>query len=233
MPTEQEIINWYNKKHLEQKEKAWRPPSAYGIFLDHLKVQPHKKLLDVGCGTGFLLNEADRRNLETFGVDISEEGAKIARQNSPNSTITVSKAETLDLPDHHFDYITCIGVLEHFLDMKKGLAEMIRVAKNDATFCIVVPNSDWLIYQKQNRQGTDQLDINETLMTHDQWTAFFADAGLTIQAVHSDKWGKQFIDNFARRKPLLKNIYYRLLWYFMSIKYHYQFIFIMKSSLND
>ncbi|MBN2377106.1 MAG: class I SAM-dependent methyltransferase [Sedimentisphaerales bacterium] len=230
MPTENEIKNWYNKKHQEQKNDAWRPASAYRIFLDHLKVQPHKKLLDVGCGTGFLLKEADRRNLETFGVDISEEGVKIARQNSPNSTIAVSTAESLDLPDNHFDYITCIGVMEHFLDIKKGLAEMIRVAKKDATFCIVVPNSNWLIYKKQNQQGTDQFDINETLMTYEQWEAFFTDAGLTIQAVHPDKWGKKLIANFARRKPLLKNIYYRSLWYIMSIKHHYQFIFIMKNA---
>ena len=228
MVTEQEIKNWYNEKHLRLGEKAWRPLSEYSIFLEHLKAEPNKKLLDVGCGTGNTLRQADLRGLNTFGVDISEEGVKIAKQTSPNSTIVLGKAESLDFPDNYFDYIVCVGAMEHFLDMDKGISEMARVAKKDASFCIVVPNVDWLLYKKMGVPGTDQQDINENLLTLDKWKAFFSNHNFKIKSVYRDMWGKKLIEGFVRGKSISEKIYYKILWGFLPMKYNYQFIFILK-----
>jgi len=48
--------------------------------LDYLGAQKGRKLLDVGCGTGFLLLAAFKRGLKTYGIDISEEAIKIAKK---------------------------------------------------------------------------------------------------------------------------------------------------------
>jgi len=53
-------------------ENAWRTFEAYPFFLDYLNVKSGEKLLDIGCGTGYLLKATDQRGLQTYGVDISE-----------------------------------------------------------------------------------------------------------------------------------------------------------------
>ena len=98
MVSEKEIKDWYNQRHLIKGKNAWRPYEAYPRFLDYLNVKPRKKLLDIGCGTGYLLKDADKRGLKTYGVDISDEAAKIAREVTPNSKIIRGKGENLKFP---------------------------------------------------------------------------------------------------------------------------------------
>ncbi|MCJ7508538.1 MAG: class I SAM-dependent methyltransferase [candidate division Zixibacteria bacterium] len=144
MVSEREIKAWYDQRHLSSGENTWRPFEAYPIFLDYLDVKAGRKLLDIGCGTGYLLRAAHQKGLQTYGVDISSEGVRIAKKVSPDSQIIIGKGEDLRFPEDSFDYITCTGSLEHFLDMKKSIKEMIRVGKKDALFCIVVPNINFL-----------------------------------------------------------------------------------------
>ena len=225
--SEENIKDWYNKKHLTKGKNAWRPYEAYSIFLDYLNVKPGKKLLDVGCGTGYLLKESNRRGLKTYGQDISNEAIKIAKKVSLNSKILVGKGENLRFPRNHFDYITCLGALEHFLDMEKGINEMVRVAKKEALFCIVVPNINcgigWL-------RGTEQQDINENLLSLKQWKNFFRKQGFEILRVHQDKWFMNQIKVLSSANPLriMNRVIHKSIWKFLPLNYAYQFIFIMK-----
>lgn len=230
MVSEDEIARWYDQRHLSRKEQAWRPFSAYSVFLDYLRVNAGRKLLDVGCGTGFLLKHADSRGLDTYGVDISQEGVKIARRVSPDSSIRVGKGESLPFPDSYFDYVTCIGALEHFLDMDNGISEMVRVAKSGARFCIVVPNIDWIVYKMTGQKGTEQAEINEKLLSLVEWKGIFSKAGFIIDRLCRDKWGKKIMNTYASGKPLIKKIFYKTLWFLLPLKYEYQFVFIMALS---
>ncbi len=49
-------------------------------FLYYLKVKSGEMLLDIGCGKGELLNEANKLGLQTYGVDISEKAINIAKK---------------------------------------------------------------------------------------------------------------------------------------------------------
>jgi SAM-dependent methyltransferase len=230
MVNEREIKAWYDQRYLSFGEKAWRPFEAYPIFLDYLNVKPARKLLDVGCGTGNLLKAAAQRGLETYGVDISNEGVKIARKISPSSKITVGKGEDLKFPDNFFDYVTCIGSLEHFLDMEKGVKEMVRVAKDDALFCVVVPNINFLLWKIRGTKGTEQQDINENLLSLEQWKSIFIKEGLEILKIYQDKWLMKKTNIFSSLNPLgiVKRTIYKLMWIFLPLNYTFQFIFILR-----
>lgn len=228
MVSEKEIRNWYNQWYSTKGENAGRSDEAYPIFLDYLNVQPGKKILDISCGTGYLLKEASKRGLETYGVDISEEAVKIAKKVSPDSKIIVGKGEELKFPDNFFDYITCIGALEHFLDIKKGVKEMVRTGKDDALFCIVVPNVNYLLWKLKGVKGTQQQEINERLLSLKHWKQLFIEEGLEIRKIHQDKWFLRKTVIFSSTNPLgiIKRTIHKLVWIFLPLNYTYQFIFL-------
>jgi len=95
-----------------------------------------------------------------LGVDISDEAVKLAHRVAPESRVAVATGEALCFRDRSFDYVTCLGSLEHFLDMGQGLREMQRVAKPDALLCVMVPNSDFVgcasgaAWHRANRTST-------------------------------------------------------------------------------
>jgi ubiquinone/menaquinone biosynthesis C-methylase UbiE len=228
-PREDEIREWYDERHRRLGERAWRPPHAYALFLDYLDAVPGRRLLDVGCGTGYLLRAAEERGIETYGVDLSREGVKIARSIAPRSKIHVGRGEDLEFPDRFFDYVTCIGALEHFVDMGRGIREMVRVAKDGARFCVVVPNSNHLFW-KIGTRGTPQRDINERLLSLKEWGSIFTGEGLDISGVYQDRWFAEQISLFTSPNPLeiMKRALRKMLWGVLPLEFTYQFIFLMQ-----
>ncbi len=232
MPTEQQVKDWYNKRYASQGTNSMRPYEAYPKFLDYLTVAKGKKLLDIGCGTGFLLLEASKRGLKTFGLDISEEAVNIARSVSPDSVVSAGASESLKFEDSTFDYVYCLGALEHFLDINKAIQEMKRVAKPDATFCIMVPNCNFLFWKISGKLGTEQQDINERLLSLKEWQAIFSSNGLKTLKIYQDKWPARILKILASTNPLgiLKRTLIRIAWTFLPLNYTYQFVFVLRKA---
>lgn len=231
-PPETDIKAWYNRLYKAKGLRSMRPYETYPMFLDYLEVKKGKKLLDVGCGTGYLLLAASQKGLETFGVDISEEAVNIAVNVSPKSIIVAGKGEDLKFSDNTFDYVTCLGSLEHFLDMDKALQEMRRVANEHALFCIMVPNSDFIFWKISGKPGTSQQDINENLLSLKQWKRIFLKNGFRIFQIHQDKWPIQEVKVFSSLSPIgiTKRVAQKLIWVFLPLNFAYQFIFVLKKA---
>ena len=230
MVSENEIRDYYNQRHCSLGKNAWRPYQAYPIFLHYLNVKPGRKLLDVGCGTGYLLKAADERGLETYGVDVSDEGVKVAQKISPNSKIIVGKGEDLKFADNYFDYVTCLGALEHFLDMEKGVKEIVRVGKNNALFCIVVPNVNFLYWTIRGSKGTEQQDLNENLLSLKQWKNILSEAGLEVLRIHQDRGPMQkvTISSFANPLKAMKKLAHKTAFFCLPLGLTYQFVFVLR-----
>ena len=81
--------------------------------------------------------------------------------------------------------MVCLGVLDHTLDMDKALREMVRVARQDATFCIMVPNSDYYCWRRKVIKGTKQQEINETLMNLEEWQDLIVRNDLRIRNIYN------------------------------------------------
>jgi glycosyltransferase involved in cell wall biosynthesis/SAM-dependent methyltransferase len=216
------IKDWYNQRYAAGTTVIFRPLEAYSDILRYLRVRPPGKLLDVACGRGLLLSLVSKIGLETYGIDISEEAVRLAQDNSPDSKVLVGEAEDLRFEDDTFDYITCLGSLEHFLDISKGLQEMRRVARKDAAFCIVVPNVNFLLWRLRGKVGTEQQDINERLFTLKEWKNIFINNGFRITGIYKDKWFKKY------RCLDIKRFFAYLAWFLIPINYCYQFVFLLK-----
>lgn len=151
---------------------------------DRLGVSPGQNVLDIACGAGQWLQVAHGRGAEVAGIDISDRAIDVCRKNLPSGNFHVGPAETLPFPTEHFDIVTCLGSLEHFLDQAGALSEMRRVAKPGASILILVPNSGFPPYRAGLYRGTQQKNIRETVRSIEEWTKLFNHAGIEV----CDRW---------------------------------------------
>jgi len=73
--------------------------------------------LDIGCGTGILCELLRNEGIEAYGIDLSENMIRIARQR--NSDIRYEVADMVSyIPERRFDLVTCTGdAINHILDL--------------------------------------------------------------------------------------------------------------------
>jgi 2-polyprenyl-3-methyl-5-hydroxy-6-metoxy-1,4-benzoquinol methylase len=89
---------------------------------------PAGKLLDVGCGTGNFLTEAQKAGFDVSGQDVSPYFVEYCRTHY-DFQVYSGELETLNLPESSFDCITSFDVIEHVRYPKQLLKEMRRLVK--------------------------------------------------------------------------------------------------------
>lgn len=232
MVTETSVRNWFDKRYAEKGLESMRRFEAYPVYLDYLRVEHGKKLLDIGCGTGFLLKEASRRGLETYGVDLSREAVRLARIISPESEILMGKGEDLGFKDNFLDYVTCIATLEHFLEMEEGLQEMRRVCRGDGQFCLMVPNSNSLQWRIATTVGAIAEQSNENAYALDKWTALFSRCGFEVLNIFRDRWYVKKILTTLSLNPSVsvEKLLMKVARPIVPLKYANQFVFILEKA---
>ena len=151
-----------------------------GLF-QRLGIASGSSVLDVACGTGGWLQVCADADCTVAGVDLSERAIEVCRTRMPKGRFHAQAAETLPFDDNEFDVVTCLGSLEHFVDPRGSLQEMVRVARPGATFVLLVPNSDFLTRRIGLFAGTYQVDAREVVRSLDEWDDLFTSAGLDTQ----------------------------------------------------
>ena len=102
-----------------------------------------KRVLDIGCGNGNLLNYIAKRNKRDllFGIDIGKEIIDRANKNKfcNREKFILGDGKKLDFEDGFFDEVYCYEVLEHVENLDEVLSEIKRVLKKDGKLKITVP----------------------------------------------------------------------------------------------
>ncbi len=91
-------------------------------------------VLDVGCGTGYLLRTLSRRYPDAqqlCGIDAAPQMIATASSlaGDDRSSFTVGVAEKLDYPDGTFDLVVSTTSFDHWTDQQAGLVECARVLR--------------------------------------------------------------------------------------------------------
>jgi ubiquinone biosynthesis O-methyltransferase len=97
-----------------------------------------KRVLDLGCGGGFMAEALAERAALVTGIDPSPRAIGIARKHAEARGLAIDYAagagESLALADGSFDIVVCVDVLEHVEDLDRVIAEIGRVLKPDGLF---------------------------------------------------------------------------------------------------
>ena len=104
----------------------------YPPILEELERFPFRDLLDVGCGTGpmieLLLQRYPRRRYT--GLDITPEMIAAARRKRlPNAEFVVGDSERLPFADGRFDAVICANSFHHYPDPQAFLNGAARVLR--------------------------------------------------------------------------------------------------------
>jgi SAM-dependent methyltransferase len=100
-------------------------------------------LLDYGCAMGATALEWTRHGARVTGIDISDEGIRIAKEMARSEGVDIRfeamNAEVMTpLKDRSFDLVVGRGILHH-LDLEKSLSEIGRVLRPDGLAVFIEP----------------------------------------------------------------------------------------------
>nr|WP_315469545.1 class I SAM-dependent methyltransferase [uncultured Undibacterium sp.] len=150
------------------------------LLCKEVKQTKPKKLLEIGVGTGLLL---DKYPIEAqiTGIDISEAMLEVARKRvqalkHPNITLTLGNGETLPYEDNSFDCVVLPYVLSVTPDPAILVAEARRVCKDEGTILVLNHFSGskrWLLLEKLVRNFAERIGFRsdfsyeENILIHD------------------------------------------------------------------
>ncbi len=110
------------------------------VALDACPVSDGMAVLDVGCGTGTLLERIGRSGCGLWGIDASPAMLGHARRRlGPRAELHQGSAERLPFPDGRFDVVSFTMVLHELTDTVRGAAvrEASRVVRPGGRLLVV------------------------------------------------------------------------------------------------
>jgi 2-polyprenyl-6-hydroxyphenyl methylase/3-demethylubiquinone-9 3-methyltransferase len=115
------------------------------------KLPSSSKVLDMGCGAGFLTHELASAGHEVTGVDLSEESLNVARKLDKKGSYLRADVTAIPLESESFDAVCAMDLLEHVENPKAVVQEASRLLKPGGLFFFHTFNRtflSWLIVIK-------------------------------------------------------------------------------------
>ena len=106
---------------------------------DHYQLPEDAKILDVGCGKGFMLYDFTKvlPQAEVNGIDISSYAIENSKPEI-RSNLIEGRAESLPWPDDYFDLVYSLNTFHnlHANELELALQEFERVGKKHKYLCV-------------------------------------------------------------------------------------------------
>lgn len=143
----------------------------------HQANQNQPKILDIGCGHGYM-HKYLAEDCKVVGVEVASEVLELAREANPNILYMSYDGKTLPFESKTFDVVFAVCVMHHIPpeQWKNFLGEMKRVLKPGGISVIFEHNP----YNPLTRYivAKNPLDKDATLLTHHHLKNLLLDAGL-------------------------------------------------------
>ena len=138
---------WDGERHLGyggyRYDGRWRNVAEH--MAAHYGLTEKSRILDVGCGKGYLLYEFTQLlpGIEVFGLDVSDYAIKNAKPEIRENLIQ-GTAASLPWPEGHFDLVISLTTLHNLyaFDLHKALGEIERVSKGHSYLVVEAYRSE-------------------------------------------------------------------------------------------
>lgn len=145
--------------------------------IDFVNSLEPSKILDIGCGLGFLLGGLDEKH-EKFGLELSTFAASHAKK---YAEIYNESFETVKLDDNFFDVVIAHHVIEHIEKPEMFLEKVSKILKTDGLFIVATPDFESVcakLFKDDYRMLSDKTHVS--LFSFDSLKAMLTDYGFEI-----------------------------------------------------
>jgi ubiquinone/menaquinone biosynthesis C-methylase UbiE len=131
---ERQVAEWYNTLSSSYDELYGREQSRkYQAVLEFLGDRRFKVLVDVGCGTGAFLKQAEKIYDRAIGIDLSIKMLRIAtKRKTPNSDYVLASSSWLPLRDESSDGIVSISTAKAESNFRMFIDSLERIGHKDS-----------------------------------------------------------------------------------------------------
>ena len=178
----QEFNRWAAAGQGEEMEEHHLPIVLPALA--EMRIQPDERILDVGCGTGWLPRMLARELTQgqVVGMDVSDEmiqRARAATSGQPNLSFVVGAVDRIPWEADFFSKVLSVESAYYWPDPARGIEEIFRV--------LAPGGSAWILinYYRDNphcHQWGAQYKIPSHLLGAEEWAGLYRRAGFTSVA---------------------------------------------------
>jgi SAM-dependent methyltransferase len=173
----EEFNRWAEAGRGEEMEESHIPIVV--PMLKQMEWEPADRVLDVGCGSGWLVRRlaALLPQGAVMGIDVADEmvrRAQLASAGVPNASFLQGTAEEIPAPPDSFTKVISVESAYYWHDVARGLSEVLRV--------LAPGGSAWILinYYRDNsdcHQWKQHFKIPTNLHSASEWEQLFQSAG--------------------------------------------------------
>lgn len=133
-----EAADWWGGSVRGLRQLRKLVPARLAYFDRVIPDWSRRRVLDLGCGGGFMAEVLARRGAEVVGVDPCGVAIEAARAHAHASRLTieyrVGRGEAVPVETGSVEIVVCVDVLEHVDDLDRVLREISRVLQPGGLF---------------------------------------------------------------------------------------------------
>ena len=195
--------------------------NEYKCLKKHIGRCTGKKIIELGCGTGYFLRRFAVRAEEAVGFDLTKKMLKVGKKLAEDAEINIEfikgdVTKKLPFPDNHFDIVYSNSMIE-FIDedkIEEVIKEMWRILKKDGKLVIGVLNkeSTWAYKRKAESLEKESIFTESKFYTWEELESLLSKYGNAemestlfvppyFEKAEDFGWFKSLEDEFAARFP--------------------------------